>query len=81
MSFDEECPCGAKVSVPIVQIGASSGWDRAVEQIKDWRANHRHEPPAPHVECAPQIVDVSGAHIEKAVPFGFTREPMGGWGE
>lgn len=78
MKFSEKCPCGVKVSVPIVQIGTSAGWDRAIEQMKDWRENHRHEfaPMAPGLLEHPFIDETSSSHeLALRSPIGFMAEP------
>ncbi|WP_406245811.1 hypothetical protein ACI7YT_12275 [Microbacterium sp. M] len=80
----EKCSCGAKFKIVQRTPWTTDGFERALEAVKDWRANHRHEMPAAEPEELPLIHESGSSHerlgsylsTENDIPFGFTRNEV-----
>lgn len=83
----EVCGCGASIEIPLATGNAAkSGWDKTMEQLKDWRTGHHHEfPPAePMPDEPPTIVESGSSHerlgdeypIQDRALIGFQRNEV-----
>ncbi|MDL5351113.1 hypothetical protein [Microbacterium sp. zg-YB36] len=79
MKIAEKCSCGARFEIAVFPNSALERWDWRMEQIKDWRASHRHEMPEEPAD-QPMIHESGSSHerlgdeypvLDRARPAGF----------
>ena len=68
IKLSEQCGCGAVFSLETVS--ATHEW--TMEQVKEWRIDHRHDVPEPELEQP--LIHESGSSHERAEPFWIGHE-------